>query len=88
MPRYFFVIDDGISTTDDSEGLELPNLGAARREAVRALTEIASEELPDDGDQRGLCVKVLDGAGRHLLSALVSFQIDDTHDSTVSGNSG
>lgn len=34
MPRYFFHVEDG-QVFSDLQGTELPDLGAARREAVR-----------------------------------------------------
>jgi len=42
MPRYYFHVADDRTTTD-AEGLELPDLEAARKEAIRA----ASDALRD-----------------------------------------
>ena len=42
MPIYHFHVDNG-EFTPDSHGIELPNLTAARREAVRAAGEIINE---------------------------------------------
>jgi hypothetical protein len=46
MPRYFFHVDDGFSVPD-SIGAELPDLDAARAEAVKAAGSILKDF---DGD--------------------------------------
>ncbi len=46
MPRYFFHIDDGVSIPDPT-GVELPDLSAARAEAVKASGTILADL---DGD--------------------------------------
>ena len=42
MPRYFFHVIDGVSSTD-TEGVEIASLAEARREAVRLSGAILSE---------------------------------------------
>jgi len=44
MPRYFFHLYDDI-VLHDEEGIELPDLAAARDEAVRAARELACQEV-------------------------------------------
>jgi Domain of unknown function (DUF6894) len=39
MPRYYFNLEDGKRLLDD-EGLDLPDLDAARKEALRASNEL------------------------------------------------
>jgi len=52
MARYFFdVIADG-ELAPDEEGMNLPNLDAARREASRSLAELARDTLRSDGVPR------------------------------------
>ena len=51
MPRYFFDIADGDKSGHDDEGLNFPDIKAARAGALQALGEIARDELPD-GDRR------------------------------------
>lgn len=67
MPRYHFNVEDGQSIPDP-EGTELPDLNAARREAVR----LAGRLLDDDPEQfwsHGLwSVVVTDDAGRTLFT--------------------
>ena len=52
MPRYHFNICDGYSVAD-TDGTELPNLGAARLSAIRLAGAVLAEEahkLPDHSD--------------------------------------
>jgi hypothetical protein len=46
MPRYFFHVQDtaGVIVIDE-EGIELPNVDAARREAILGLRDILVERL-------------------------------------------
>lgn len=72
MPRYFFSIFDGTST-HDMEGQELSDDAAVRREAMRALPEIARDAIPKDGDKQGYNVVVTDESGRSVYSATLSY---------------
>ena len=47
MPRFFFDIDDSHSHVWDDVGTDLPDVEAAKNEAVAILPEIAREKLPD-----------------------------------------
>jgi hypothetical protein len=40
MPRYFFVIRHGDKTSDHSDGLEFPDIGAVQLEAIKSTGEI------------------------------------------------
>ena len=51
MPRFFFDTDDGEHLVRDDEGQDLPDLKAARDEAIGVLPDIARDVLPD-GDRR------------------------------------
>ena len=44
MPRYFLHIRRGQMTVVDQEGVELPDIAAAEREATRRAEEIVSRE--------------------------------------------
>ena len=48
MPRYFFNIRDGYDVDEDEEGIELPDLEAARAEALATVEELR-DELADAG---------------------------------------
>jgi hypothetical protein len=78
MPRYFFETRDGEAVTEDIEGLELPNLHAAREEALKYLGETANEAMPD-GDRRDFEVTIKDQGGRTLLSASVKIRVRQHH---------
>jgi hypothetical protein len=68
VPRYYFHTDNGHSMRD-REGVELPDLDAARFEAVCALGEILRERVDEfwrDGSLR-LCVADVDGLTLFLV---------------------
>jgi hypothetical protein len=56
--RYFFDIFDGDHWTRDDIGVDCPNDGGARYQAVLALTEMATDFLPGDGPSKDLKVRV------------------------------
>jgi hypothetical protein len=67
MPRYFFQIHNGTGLTEDQEGRELPDLAAARAEAVSGIRSIVSEEaLEGQLDLEGR-IEIRDGSERTLL---------------------
>lgn len=72
MTRYFFDIHDGGPSRDDT-GTECADLDAVRQQAVRALSDIAREEIPKDGDRRTFTVLVTDENGRPVYSATLNF---------------
>ncbi|MCB5177060.1 MULTISPECIES: DUF6894 family protein [Microvirga] len=76
MPRYFFDTYDGERFFRDEEGLELDGLEAARREARRALPDMASDHLPE-GDQRVFIVSVRTEAGQPVLRVALSLVVED-----------
>ena len=68
MPRFFFNIRDGYDLDEDDEGVELPDLEAARAEAQATVEELR-DELGADGST--IQLEVADEAGRRLFT--VSF---------------
>ena len=56
--RYFFDIQDGKHVAKDDIGVDCLGDNAARVEATRALTEMASDYLPSDGLSRHLAIHV------------------------------
>jgi hypothetical protein len=64
MPRYFFNIRDGYDVDEDDEGIELPDLEAARAEALATVEELR-EELADAGN---IELEIVDETGRRLLT--------------------
>ena len=75
MPRYFFEIDDGELHTTDEEGLELPDLKAARDEAMGVLPEIAQAIHPR-GDRQELAAVVRNESGRKVVIATLALKAD------------
>ena len=71
MPRYFFDIDDGDHQHHDDEGIDLADVEAARKEAIRALPDVARDVLPD-GDRRDFTSSVRTEAGRVVFRAKLS----------------
>ncbi len=64
MPRYFFNIRDGYDVDEDEEGIEFPDLEAARAEALATV-----EELRDElADARNIELEITDETGRRLLT--------------------
>ena len=47
MPRYYLHLHNRTGFTRDDEGLELPDVAAARNEAVRSIRSILSSEVLD-----------------------------------------
>ena len=75
MARYFFEIDDGELHTTDEEGLELPDLKAARDEAMGVLPEIA-HGTPPEGDRQDLTAVVRDESERKVVIATLALKAD------------
>ncbi|PBB80893.1 hypothetical protein CK218_10810 [Mesorhizobium sp. WSM3879] len=71
MPRYLFeVVWDGQSLGD--AWVELATIGAARKEALKALHDIAGEETAVVAQDRTLVVSVQDEAGLGVYSATLT----------------
>ncbi|KAA2235673.1 hypothetical protein F0L46_18865 [Salinarimonas soli] len=68
-------MSDGEKLIVDDTGLELDGLQAAQDEAVRGLSEIAKDALPD-GVRRDFIVEVRDEGGRKLLRASLSLTVE------------
>jgi hypothetical protein len=73
MPRFYFDVSDGASLTRDEVGLELRDVDQVRTEAVRALPDLARENLPD-GDELVFAVHVRDENGQAIFRATLSFR--------------
>ncbi len=71
MARYFFDMIDGKRTIRDALGCDLPDVEAARTEALEALPEIARGELPPSG-QYDLTTHVRDHTGAVIFVATLS----------------
>jgi hypothetical protein len=68
MAHYHFHVLNGLGLTADDEGRELADLDAARREAIKGVRSIISEEAKEGRvDLRGR-IDVADPSGRVLLT--------------------
>lgn len=67
MPRFFFHIVNGNGETRDEEGVELPDLAAARREALSGIRSMLREELTHGMIDFAGKVCITDHCDRHLL---------------------
>jgi hypothetical protein len=56
--KYFFDVRDGEDFVRDERGVDLPDPTAAKLQATLALTEMARDDLPRDGDSRRLTIHV------------------------------
>jgi hypothetical protein len=69
MPRYFFHVRSAEGDVSrDLEGQDLPNLEAARHEAVSANREIIGERLLHGGSLDGRQIEIADEAGNVLAA--------------------
>jgi hypothetical protein len=75
MPRFFFDTYDGDTFIADTEGLELPDLAAAKREAQAGLPHMAKDALPD-GDRKEFIVTVRNENGHPILRAVLSLRVE------------
>jgi hypothetical protein len=76
MARYHFHIHDGAGFVEDEEGRELPDLEAARREGLRGIRSIVSEDLMNGVlDLRGR-LEVVDDAGHRVLTIPFAEAVD------------
>jgi len=70
MPRYFFHLKDEQGWIKDEEGMELPDLDAAKEEARATATALAKVTIREGKPVDGRTVVVLDEENRqlHLLA--------------------
>jgi hypothetical protein len=74
MPTFFFDVTDTGQRFPDAAGTELPDLKAARLEALNTLAQIARDKLPD-GDYRDFVIEIRDRERRRLLTASLSLRV-------------
>jgi hypothetical protein len=73
MPTFYFdVCEDGVVAIDE-DGVELPDLAAAEREAGDAASTIAHDKFAEGGQT--IVVDVRDESGRRVLSVAASLSI-------------
>lgn len=69
MPRYYFHVREGQEISRDAEGQELPDVEAARREAVSASREILGEKLLHGGSLNHRQIEIADETG-HVVDVV------------------
>jgi hypothetical protein len=74
MPRFYFDIRDGERVIADDAGLDLPDLGAARKLAARAVADMARDAAGGEYP-RTIAVEVRDGSHAPLLAATASLEV-------------
>jgi hypothetical protein len=75
MPRFYFDTTDTGQATLDDEGLDLSTIEEARHMALRALADLANDELPNV-DRRDFTITVRDDTGKALLTAILSLRLE------------
>ena len=77
MPRYFFVVRHGDQTSDHSDGIEFPDIGAVQLEAVKSTGEILrdlNDPLEAGSEWR---MEVVDEARKPLFSLRVIAELHE-----------
>ncbi|MGU3663299.1 DUF6894 family protein [Methylobacterium sp. A49B] len=75
MPRYFIDLHDGANLVRDHEGYDLPDLAAARAQAVRILTRLA-QGLTDPVERQDFIIAVRDADGLVRLRLRLSYDVE------------
>jgi hypothetical protein len=68
MPLFFLNIHNGFGVAQDDEGVDLPDLAAAREKAVEGIRSILSEEIKAGTIDLGGHVEVADADGNVLAA--------------------
>ncbi len=74
MPRYYFDSRDNGKLVEDDNGLTFSDIEFCKKEAARALAEIAREVTPGS-EQRELSIDVRDENKRPLFRTVMIFEI-------------
>jgi hypothetical protein len=75
MPRYFFDVRDGESFDPDLEGMALPDLQSAEREAIEALKDYALDGFSAEAERR-IAIEVRDNGAQPVLRAALSYGVE------------
>jgi hypothetical protein len=72
--RYYFDIFNGSVWARDDFGMDCANDRLARQQAIMALLEMASEELPGNGEVADFRIRVREGKA-HRFTAKLNFEL-------------
>ncbi|MGH1573050.1 DUF6894 family protein [Methylobacterium sp. P31] len=75
MPRYFIDLHDGANLVRDREGFDLPDLAAARAQAVRMMMRLA-QGLADPQVRQDYVIAVRDAQGAVRLRLRLSYDVE------------
>ena len=75
VPRYFIDLHDGANLVRDRDGFDLPDLAAARAQAVRILTRLA-QGLTDPMERQDYVIAVRDEQGAVRLRLRLSYDVE------------
>ena len=75
MPRYFFHLYDDIVAQDD-EGMELPNIDAARLKALSGARDVIAEQVRRGYFVRSHWIDVVDVQGEPVLTVTFRDAVD------------
>ena len=67
MPKYFFHIRGPIGFTEDEDGIELPDIEAARNEATKAARDIVRDAVLSHQKVSDNTIEIVGEAGAILL---------------------
>ncbi len=74
MPRFYFDVREGSRFIPDEEGINLPDLDAAAKEAAITAAEMGRDRLPR-GDARDISVEVRNEHRQRVLTVRVTMEI-------------
>jgi hypothetical protein len=74
MAQYYFDIRENGESRSDVEGVELPDLDAAAREAAEAIVQMARDYRVASGS-REISIEVRDSGGHRLLTVAMALRV-------------
>jgi hypothetical protein len=75
MPSFYFDVREGDRFIPDDEGMKLPDLDAAEREAAEAAASIGRERLPKR-EARDVTIEVRDEHKQRVCTVTVAMMIE------------
>ena len=72
MRRFYFHLRAGDELVPDEEGIDLPDLSAARREAIAAARELLAEAIKDGKPNVPEAFVIADEEGREIDTVLLA----------------
>lgn len=78
MARFYFDVNDGRTRSVDSDGVTFGSLDEARKAAIRELSLIIRDDLPD-GERESYVVSVRDETGTPVYVAMAAVLGETLH---------